>query len=272
MAFGVQHLHQFLERSSSFDSAHVHTRGHDFAYRGFHEVEDVQNHLALFLLQTFTIGISLVREVSLRLHGVAAFFGQEAEFGIIAQALQDLDEQHMANLSRQRKRESNELEKRNQHNGKGIRLQVPEQVRQEHRNRVDCNAGNHQVSGKSEEPVFLHPVPRNHLEQIKTENARTHVTEDSANRDGLVKARQFHQRGDQLFAAFTVTGIALGIYSAKGGLDQRKRERGQDKNDKERNGPTFGSFHYAPSLYGSSPRNSHSRLRITLRSAALIWS
>ena len=217
MAFAVQHLDKFVQGRFHVDSAHVHTGSHDFTDRSLHEVEDVENHLLFFFFEAFGIGLLAVGKV--RLHGIAPLFGEEAKLGIVAQALQNRHKKNVTDFGRNRKRNANELEERNQHHRQGIGLEGAEKVRAKDGYGVNADAGHNKVSQESEHLEFVHPIPRNHLEQVNAQNTTPHIAEDAADGDGLVEAVVLHDGGHFLFATFPILGLSLGVNAAERGFD-----------------------------------------------------
>ena len=270
MAFVVQHLHQFLDGSIHIHGAHVHAGRHDFAYGSLHEVEDVQNHLLFFFFEAFLLAVARIRKV--RLHGVTHFFGQEAQLGIVTEQFEQLDKQHVANLSHGDERKPDYAEQRDEDYRQSIRLEIRNQVRDEHAHDIDDNACDNRIHGKRYVGVLLHVGTRRILEQEEPEQSGTHVSEDAADGHALVETAPLDDIGNLLFAVVSILGIALRVNQAERTLGRRKNRRRKQEQAQHDYRKSFGILHQAFSLYGSRPRNSHSRLRITLRSAALMWS
>ena len=270
MTLAVQHLHQVFERCIHVDSAHVHARGHDFAYRSLHEVEDIEDHLLFLFLEAFIFTIGHVGEVSL--DGVAHFFGQETQLGIVPEEVEQLHEHHVTELCRGHERETHQPKQRHENNRQRIGLEACNQVRDKHGQHVQHGTGNNQVCRHRDVGVRFYQGDVGIAQHKEAKHASTHVAEDAPDGHALVKAVPFNDVRNFLFALVAFLGVTFSKYKAERALGRREHRRCQDKHAKENDGKYFGVFHYLPSLYRSSPRNSHSRLRITLRSAALMWS
>ena len=143
MAFAVQHLHQIFQRRIHIDSAHVHSRGHDFAHRRLHEIEDIQDHLLFFFFEAFFFAVFRIGKV--RLHGVTHFFGKEAQLGIVAKEAQHADKDYVTNLRHRDKGQARHAEQRNEDYRQSIRLEICNQIREKYAHDIDDNAGDHDV-------------------------------------------------------------------------------------------------------------------------------
>ena len=270
MAFAIQDLHQVLERCIHVDGAHIHSRGHDFAHRGFHEVENIEDHLLFLLFETFLLAVCHIGKV--RLHGVAHFFGQETQLGIVPEQVEQLDENHMAELCRRHERKPHQPEQRNKNYRQRIWLEACHQVWDKHGKHVQHGPRNDEVCCHRYVGVHLHQLDIGIPEHEKPENAGAYVAENAPDGHALVKAVPLHEGRNLFFAFVPLLGVSLCKYKAERALGRREHRRGENEHAKEDNRKYFGIFHHLPSLYRSSPKNSHSRLRITLRSAALMWS
>ena len=270
MAFAVQDLHQVGKRGIHVDSAHVHTRGHDFAHRGFHEVEDIEDHLLLFFFEALVLTVLHVGKVGL--HSIAHLFGQETELRIVAQKFKQLHENHMAELGRGHERQADHPEQRHKNYRQSIRLEARQQVRDENRQHVQYATYHNQVKDDTHIQVLGHKCEQVLRIQEKTEHAGAHVAEDAPYGDAFIEPVPFHEARNLLFALVALLRVTLRENQAERALGRRERGRCQDENAQEYDRENFRILHHARSLYRSSPRNSHSRLRMTLRSEALMWS
>ena len=139
-------------------------------------------------------------------------------------------------------------EQRHEYHGQRVGLEACEQVREEHRQRVEDGARDNQVRGNAEVGIRMDKFKLRVPENEEAEYARAHVAEDMTDGDTLVEAAPADELRDLLFALAAVVRVALRKYRAEGALGRRERCRSQDKDADEYDGKDFGRFHYACSL------------------------